>query len=74
MIKLATFREFFAWRDPSQAKKKKRSRQAKKKKDFFLAWRDQRSPVLSKRCHFYHCDVINLLEITTGFTIFLNER
>ena len=27
--------------------------------------------VLSKRCQFYHCDVINLLEITTGFTILL---
>ena len=36
-----------------------------------FAWRDQGSPVLSKRCQFYFCDVINLLEFTTGFTILL---
>ena len=36
-----------------------------------FAWRDQGSPVLSKRCQFYLCDVINFLEITTGFTILL---
>ena len=37
-----------------------------------FAWRDQGSPVLSKqRCQFYLCDVINLLELTTGFTILL---
>ena len=44
---------------------------AKQKCYPFFAWCDQESPVLSKRCQFYLCDVIKLLEITTGFTILL---